>query len=100
MSVATKDKFWAATAYLFGVPALYLVLTRPVGVGFVGYHAKQAFYLWLYYALIGLGLKLFVHWIWLYWFVPGLETLSNLIFLAMFCYAAFCAGRVLMGRTF
>ncbi|MFH1542316.1 MAG: hypothetical protein ABIE84_04410 [bacterium] len=86
-----KSRLFAASAYLFGIPALYIVLTQNKGAGFVRYHAEQALYLWLTYLTIFFLIRLFIGLLWSAQYIPGLQFLELAAVLFMAAYLLYRA---------
>jgi hypothetical protein len=84
-----NNKLLAAAAYVFFVPALYIILSDARRDDFLSYHASRAFYVWVLEAagLLGLRLGLMV----LYnsfRFVPPFDVMFAPYLLLMFANVA------------
>lgn len=95
-----KDRILAAAAYIFGIPALYIILTENRHRPFLGYHGTQALKLWLIYLGSFFALRLIINLIWLNYYVPALAILENMVAAAMAGYALYCGYRSLAGQKF
>lgn len=95
-----NDKIFASTAYLFGVPALYLVLTEHKKEPYLGFHGQQAFQLWVWFFVIFFTLRFFINFIWSFFYIPYLEKMEVLASLIMGGYAIYCAYRSFKGEKF
>jgi len=100
MEISKKDKRLAAASYLFGVPALWVVLTERKDKGFLYFHGEQAFYLWLRFFIAFFALRLLITLIWRIVYVPYLDFVETLLAGLMAGYAVYCGYRSLLGRTF
>ena len=80
------DKVFAASAYLFGVPALYIILTEHRKNKFLGGHGARAFLLWLTFIAVFFALRFIVDAIWAANFVPQLEKTEAVALLLMAAY--------------
>jgi hypothetical protein len=74
----------AASAYFFGIPALYLVLTERRKKPFIGEHSARALLLWTGYFLFFFVLRSGVNWLGARWPFPGLDYVE--FFLILFGY--------------
>ena len=96
----TKERFLIASAYLFGVPALYIILTEYRKKKYIGFHGAQALMLWIvYFAMFftvrfGLNLLLAIR------YFPPAEMVEPAISIAMGGYALACGIRAFMGKDF
>lgn len=80
------DKVFAASAYLFGVPALYIILTEHRKKKFLGEHGARAFLLWLTFIFVFFALRFVIDSIWVTNFVPQLERVEPAALLLMATY--------------
>ena len=92
-----KDNFLVATAYLLGIPALYIALTDYRKKDYVGFHGSQALVLWCWFFVILFGIRFLVDIIWSFTYFPMLIWLENLAIVGMAGYALFCAYRSFTG---
>ena len=95
-----NDRLLASSAYLFGIPALYIVLTDNHKKGFVGAHGARAFLLWVLFFAVFFGVRALIDRVWETNFVPELELLEPVAVAVMAAYALFCGYRSLRGRYF
>jgi hypothetical protein len=100
MRASFKDRILAASAYFFGVPALYIVLTENRDKAYAGHHGAQAFWLWSLMFLMFFSLRFLIDWMWSQRYVPELEKLEMVVVAVMGAYVLYCGGRCLLGRTF
>ena len=95
-----NDRLTVAFAYLFGIPALYLVLTDDKKKGYVSYHVRQAFFLWVLFFLAFFGIRYLIDLIWRIRYIPFLSGLEILAAGLMAGYAIFCAYSAFAGKDF
>ena len=95
-----NDKLKVAFAYLFGIPALYLVLMDDKKSGYVSQHGRQALVLWVLFFLIFFGVRSLIDFIWGIIFIPFLNGLEILAVVGMAGYAVFCAYSAFRGDDF
>jgi hypothetical protein len=100
MQASLWDRILAASAYFFGIPALYIVLTENRNKGYLGYHGAQAFFLWGMMLIVFFALRFYIDWMWSRRFIPQLEKLEMLAVAVMGAYVLYCGGRCLFGRVF
>ncbi len=90
-----KEKYLVAAAYLFGFPALYIILSdhrkKPSIIG----QGEQALVLWLGFFAVLIGLRFLINLLWLAIYIPYLNYLENLAVLIMIGYALYRAARAL-----
>ena len=95
-----KDRLMSASAYLFGIPALYIILTEHKRKKFLGYHGPQAFYLWLAYFVIFFGVRYLIDRVWANNYIAGLNVIENLVLFLLGGYTLYCAYRAVTGQIF
>jgi uncharacterized membrane protein len=95
-----SDKLLAVFAYLFWIPALYIVLSEKRREKFVGFHGGQALILWTVIFLIFFAVRLLVNLVWGFFYVPYLEALEILTGAGLYGYALYCGWRCWRGRSF
>lgn len=95
-----SNKAFAALAYIFWIPSLYIVLTELRKREFIGFHGGQALRLWLWIFVIFFSFRFLVNLIWGVFYVPGLDILENLLGLGLWAYAAYCGWRCYQGISF
>jgi len=100
MKVGIPAKILSASAYLFGIPALYIILTVQKKDDFVRRHGSQAFLLWISFFVIFFVIRMAIDWLWSRAYVPGLAWLEIAAVFLIGCYAVFCAWRTMLGREF
>jgi uncharacterized membrane protein len=100
MKISIKDKIVSFSAYVFGVPALYIVLTEDRNKSFIGYHGAQAFKLWCFYFGIFFAYRFLVDLVWKIRYLPGLGKVEIFLVLGMASYSLFCGYLTLRGKTF
>jgi len=100
MKVGLSAKILSASAYLFGIPALYIILTVQKKDDFVRRHGSQAFLLWIAFFVIFFMIRMVIDWFWRRAYTPGLARLETTAVFLMGCYAVFCAWRTMLGREF
>jgi uncharacterized membrane protein len=93
-----ENRLLAASAYLFGVPALYIILTGERKRPMVGEHGAQALLLWISFFAIFFLLRLAINLLWLLVYIPHLDYLETLAVLLMAGYAIRSAWRVIKGQ--
>jgi len=92
------QRILAASAYLFGIPAIYIVLTEQQRKSFVRYHADRALVLWLIGFGVFFSLRMLIDFIWSKNYLPGLIYLEWTFSVLLCCYLVFCAIRALLGE--
>ena len=95
-----NDKIFVSSAYLFGIPALYIVLTERKKEDYLGAHGQQAFWLWIWFLIIFFSLRFFINLIWGFFYIPYLEKSEVLAAFLLGGYAVFCAYRSFKGVKF
>lgn len=100
MKVGLSARILSASAYLFGIPALYIVLTVKQKDDFARRHGSQAFLLWVSFFVIFFMIRMIIDWLWSRAYVPGLAWFEIVAVVFMGCYAVYCAWRSLLGREF
>ncbi len=93
-----NERLLISSAYLFGIPALYIVLTSARKSGDVGRHGAQAFGLWVLFFAIFFGIRYLIDFVWAKNFAPGLEKLEIFTVVMMGSYALFRAYRGFTGK--
>ena len=88
-----NDRLLVTSAYLFGIPALYIVLTDNRKKAYVGYHATRAFLLWVLFFIIFFSLRFVIDLVWSTNFIPQLERLEKISVVLMGAFAVFCGYR-------
>jgi Kef-type K+ transport system membrane component KefB len=92
-----KDKIIAALGYLFGIPALYIVLTKNKRGR---KHGTQAFILWIFFFIIFFTIRFLINTLWGVAYDSQLDKIELFVVIAMGLYAFFCAIRCLLGKNF
>ncbi|MBN2058334.1 MAG: hypothetical protein JW782_06025 [Candidatus Saganbacteria bacterium] len=87
-----KDSILVASAYLFGIPALYIVLTDLRKKEYIGFHGGQALLLWCCFFIIFFGQRALAD--------PGQEWIEQTVLIVLGAYAVFCAYRSFIGVVF
>ena len=100
IAMRINDRLLVASAYLFGIPALYIVLTDNRKMGYIGYHGSRAFILWVLFFVIFFTARFFIDLVWSTEFIPGLEIIEQVLVLVMGAYAIFCGFRSFRGKNF
>ena len=95
-----KDRILVTSAYIFGIPALYIVLTGYRKQEYLGHHGAQAFYLWCLYFIIFFAWRFLVDSVWATSYLPSWNIIELVILLAMGGYAAWCGYRGFLGKKF
>jgi len=95
-----KDKTLAASAYIFAIPSLYIVLTEKRRDEFIGYHGAQALRLWTFFCIIFFVLRFLVNLLWSFIYIPYLDLLEIFAALAFWIYALYCGLRSYRGEKF
>jgi uncharacterized membrane protein len=95
-----NEKTFAVGAYLFGVPALYIILTDLRKNKFLSFHAAQAGILWLFWIAVVVMVRILFSLIWLLFYAWILDPLAFWINLGFWGYIAFCGYRVYKGEEF
>ncbi|MFH1825675.1 MAG: hypothetical protein ABH823_00075 [bacterium] len=92
------SRLLAAFAYIFGIPALYIVLTEKRHNEALGWHGAQALKLWAGYFVIFFSLRFLINSAWQSHYWPLLNNLELLAVVLMAGYALFCGYRAGLGR--
>jgi uncharacterized membrane protein len=100
MEINFKDRILSAAAYLFGIPALYIILTEKKKQKFAGFHGTQAFYLWLLYFMLFFAVRFVINWVWQATYIPWLNIAEIMVVFLMIGYTLYCAFRCLGGQFF
>ncbi|MFC1511289.1 hypothetical protein ACFL5U_02775 [Candidatus Margulisiibacteriota bacterium] len=82
-------KIAAASAYIFGIPALYIILTENRRTNYVRQHGEQAFYMWLVFFAVFFTLRFLINLLWSIKYAPALEIVEMSAVVLMAGYAAF-----------
>jgi uncharacterized membrane protein len=93
-----NDRLLVSSAYLFGIPALYIVLTDNRKKAYVRYHAARAFSLWVLFFMIFFSIRFVIDLVWSTNFIPQLENLETISVVLMGAFAVFCGYRGFMGK--
>ncbi|MEE8637764.1 MAG: hypothetical protein V3T21_01835, partial [Candidatus Margulisiibacteriota bacterium] len=93
-----NNRLLVSSAYLFGIPALYIVLTDNRKREYVGYHGMRAFLLWVLFFVIFFSLRSIIDLVWSTNFIPQLEKLEIISVVLMGAFAVFCGYRGFVGR--
>lgn len=98
-TIENEDKLISAAAYLFFIPALYIILTDKRKVGFNAHHAAQALLLWIVFAAVMVLLRFFLGLASDYFYYPLLyfKYLVTLLYIGL---VLFLAGKCIYGRSF
>jgi uncharacterized membrane protein len=89
-----------AACYLFGVPAIYIILIDNKKDKFVLFHAFQALRMWLWFFVVFFLLRLVINLVWKLVYIPYLDKLEIFAAIFMTGYAIYCAKRVARGQVF
>lgn len=100
MRINFKERVLSASAYIFGIPALYIVLTGDKKKSYVGTHGAQAFTFWASFLAIFFAIRFFIDLIWRVSYLPQLEMFEILAAAAMGCCALYFGFQSLSGRRF
>ena len=92
-----NERLLVASAYLFGIPALYIVLTENKRNEYIGYHGPRAFLLWISFFVIFFSLRFIIDFVWSTNFIPQLQILEIISVVLMGIFAVFCAYRGFIG---
>jgi len=98
--IRNDDKILSALAYVFFIPALYLILTDYRKTRFNAFHGAQALFLWLFIFVVFLLIRFTLNLIWSVYYLPILDVLGNLIKLALWIYAFYCGVKALYGEKY
>ncbi|MDD5382706.1 MAG: hypothetical protein PHH60_03515 [Candidatus Margulisbacteria bacterium] len=99
MEINSKDRILSALAYLFGIPALYIILTANRKREYVSQHGVRAFIIWVLFFVLFFSLRSFINLIWGWYYWPPLSFLEVVLGVAMLFYILYRAGRAMAGRT-
>jgi hypothetical protein len=86
-----NDRILASSAYLFGIPALYIILTANRKKPYVGQHGARAFFLWVFFLAVFFGVRALNDYVWSRNFIPQLERLETAAVVLMGIWAFFLA---------
>ena len=100
MKASFKERFFSAFAYIFGIPALYVVLTKVRAKRYLGFHGAQAFVLWATFIVCFFALRYIINMIWSQQYIERLEVVEIIAVVLMGLYLVLCAYRALIGVTF
>ncbi|MFA5839508.1 MAG: hypothetical protein WC890_02480 [Candidatus Margulisiibacteriota bacterium] len=95
-----KTRAFVASAYLFWVPAIYIVLSSNRKKEFVGDHGAQALRLWVWFFGLFFAMRLLVNLIWRFYLFLPLEYFEIAVVLGLASYCCYCALRSFNGKTF
>jgi uncharacterized membrane protein len=95
-----NDRILASSAYIFGIPALYIVLTDLRKKEFIGGHGAQALVLWIVYFVTFFAIRSLVNLAWLIRYIPYLDWMETLAVVIMGAYAVYCGFRSFRGEAF
>jgi uncharacterized membrane protein len=95
-----SERILVSSAYLFGIPALYIVLTAKKKDDYIRRHGSQAFLLWVLYFVIFFLARFLIDWQWSRAYSPQLDKIEILLVALMGFYAIFCGYRSLLGKEF
>lgn len=98
MRIDFKQRILSASAYFFGIPALYIVLTGSKKKSYIGTHGAQAFTLWVGFLAIFFAIRSFIDLVWRVSYLPQLEILEILSAAAMGCCALYFGFQSLSGK--
>jgi hypothetical protein len=98
MRVNLKERVLSASAYVFGIPALYIVLNDNKKKSYVGSHGARAFTLWISFLVIFFIIRFSVNLIWRVSYLPQLEMFEIFSVTAMGCCALYFGFRSLFGK--
>jgi len=96
--MTTKIKILAASAYLFGIPALYIVLALGKKDKELAEHASRAMFFWCNYFLVFFGWRFLINFIWRFRYLPALEWLEIAVLLFLAGHAIFSAVKVFRAK--
>jgi uncharacterized membrane protein len=95
-----SSKLTAALAYVFWVPAIYIVLSKLRKDEFTGFHGGQALLLWLIIFAGFFTLRWLVNLVWGLYYIPYLDLIEVLFASAAWGYAVACGYRCAQGEVF
>ena len=93
-----NDRLLVSAAYLFGIPALYIVLTDDRKKSYVRDHAARAFLLWVLFFIIFFSIRFVIDLVWSTNFIPELESLERISVMLMGAVAVYCGYRGFVGK--
>ncbi|OGB87991.1 hypothetical protein A3H38_02880 [candidate division WOR-1 bacterium RIFCSPLOWO2_02_FULL_46_20] len=99
MKVSIGDRLLSAAAYLFGIPAMYIVLTKNRQRGYVGYHGAQAYLLWIIFVLIFFVTRIGIDLLWSLKYLPQLDYIERVAVIIMAIYALSRGWQSLLGKN-
>ena len=83
------DRLLVASAYIFGWPALYIVLSNKRKSRYVGLQGEQAFMLWLMMVVFFLALRFLINLLWSIKYTPQLEIVELVVLSLMGIYVLY-----------
>ncbi len=95
-----NDKLLAASAYFFGIPALYIVLTEKRKDEFVGAHGAAALFLWVRIFTVFFLLRLLVDLVWRFRYVPDLDLIEPAAAILLWGHSAYQGLLAARGASF
>ncbi len=95
-----EDKLYATAAYIFFVPALYIIFTKLRRRKFTAFHAAQALLLWITIFAVLVLLKFLLNLIWSWAYLPWLDFLGSLFKYSLFVYAFYCGAQTSLGEKY
>ena len=96
----TNEKLLIASAYIFGIPSLYIILTDKRKNKSTAFHATQALLFWIAIFILYFVLRLFVDLIWTYYYTVLLDWLINLIVFGSWIYLINLGFNAYLGKAF
>ena len=97
---AFNNRFMLFLAYIFAVPAIYLVLIENKENKFVHYHSRQAFMLWVGIFFSWIFFRIVFAWINSMYYALFFVQLNHVINWSMWIYAIWCGIRAGRGEYF
>jgi len=97
--IENEDKLLSASAYLFFIPSLFIILTDKRKVDFNAFHAAQALLVWLAFIAVMVLFRVLLGYIWPSVYFP-LVYFKRLISLAFGGYMLYCAGKAIYGDQY
>lgn len=88
------------SAYLFGIPALYIVLSDCRKREYAGYHGAQAFLLWAIFFMVFFTLRFNLDRMLMIRYAAGAEWIEPIFSAVLGGYALFCGIRAFAGFNF
>lgn len=97
--VENKDKLISAAAYLFFIPALYIILTDKRKVSFNAQHAAQALLLWIVFTCVMISSRFLLGLVDDFFYFPLLyfKYLVTFLYLGLLLYLA---GKSIYGKVY